>query len=235
MKTNFVLKEYEDYKKMANSQRALSKIGVYRTVSQRNEEILKFAHLTLQEIGEKFGLTRERVRQIFARYGVKKDDCRPVAIIEVRKCPRCAKKFKASEKSPRKYCSLWCADHRSLNMQGKKKCHFCNKFYDLDDMTSRNRCRGCNNNYQKNLYLKNPKYFRQAVDKYARENPEKRRAWMTLNTALAEGRVTKTGCEVCGAEKVHGHHGDYTKPLEVRWLCPLHHKWHHRLLASKKK
>jgi hypothetical protein len=30
-------------------------------------------------------------------------------------------------------------------------------------------------------------------------------------------------CEVCGATKVEKHHPDYSKPLEVRWLCREHH------------
>ena len=35
-------------------------------------------------------------------------------------------------------------------------------------------------------------------------------------------------CEVCGERKTHAHHDDYSKPLEVKWLCKKHHDEHHR-------
>lgn len=43
-------------------------------------------------------------------------------------------------------------------------------------------------------------------------------------TALNNGELIKTPCDVCGVAKVEAHHADYTKPLEVRWLCSQHHR-----------
>ena len=37
-------------------------------------------------------------------------------------------------------------------------------------------------------------------------------------------------CEVCG-ESAQRHHDDYSKPLEVRWLCTRHHGEVHRKVA----
>lgn len=38
-------------------------------------------------------------------------------------------------------------------------------------------------------------------------------------------------CEKCGAPKAHAHHDDYTKPLDVRWLCRSCHGVEHRKVA----
>lgn len=58
--------------------------------------------------------------------------------------------------------------------------------------------------------------------------PMKYRARNAVNNAVRNGKLIKQPCEVCGRTKdIHGHHDDYSKPLEVRWLCPPHHKaWH---------
>ena len=46
---------------------------------------------------------------------------------------------------------------------------------------------------------------------------------------IAAGILIKQPCEVCGKDtKIEAHHDDYSKPLEVRWLCVYHHNEHHR-------
>lgn len=45
--------------------------------------------------------------------------------------------------------------------------------------------------------------------------------------AVKNGEIKKTPCEMCGNEKVEGHHDDYNYPKQVRWLCTkCHKKWH---------
>jgi ribosomal protein S27AE len=63
--------------------------------------------------------------------------------------------------------------------------------------------------------------------RYAARNPEKMRAYKRVYYALKTGKLQREPCEVCGAEKVHAHHDDYSKPLEVRWLCTACHELHH--------
>lgn len=50
----------------------------------------------------------------------------------------------------------------------------------------------------------------------------------TFAEAVRDGRLTKKPCEVCGTEeKVEAHHEDYSKPLDVMWLCFKHHRERH--------
>lgn len=40
--------------------------------------------------------------------------------------------------------------------------------------------------------------------------------------------MARAPCEVCGTdERVHAHHHDYSRPLDVRWLCFRCHKGSH--------
>lgn len=51
--------------------------------------------------------------------------------------------------------------------------------------------------------------------------------------AIRSGRITKQPCERCGTDAhVHAHHDDYSKPLEIMWLCAQHHKDRHREIES---
>ena len=74
---------------------------------------------------------------------------------------------------------------------------------------------------------KRQKLAMRVMREYRRGNPERYTANTAVNNAIRDGRLVKQPCEVCGRLDVHGHHDDYTKPLEVRWLCPVHHKEHH--------
>lgn len=72
-----------------------------------------------------------------------------------------------------------------------------------------------------------------ALRKSAAKYPEKREATVALNNALRDGRIIKKPCEMCGNVKSQGHHADYSKPLEVRWLCSTHHRQVHREMATE--
>jgi len=71
------------------------------------------------------------------------------------------------------------------------------------------------------------------------ENTRKRRkdpdGYMAAHNAVAralkKGILERMPCVMCGETKlVHAHHDDYSKPLEVMWLCVIHHKARHAYL-----
>ena len=58
---------------------------------------------------------------------------------------------------------------------------------------------------------------------WRRANPSRYRAHLAVQRALKSGALVKLPCEVCADTNVDGHHDDYSKPLDVRWLCRQHH------------
>ena len=68
------------------------------------------------------------------------------------------------------------------------------------------------------------KLAQKVKDAYAKRNPAATKARHMVNNAVRDGRLERKGCEVCGSLEVEGHHDDYSKPLDVRWLCDKHHK-----------
>jgi hypothetical protein len=81
---------------------------------------------------------------------------------------------------------------------------------------------------------------RYATDRSARRRhevkyPEKAAARAALAKAIRSGKLPRQPCSVCGIVhgtartdgtrvRVEGHHDDYTKALDVRWLCGDHHR-----------
>lgn len=63
---------------------------------------------------------------------------------------------------------------------------------------------------------------------YAEANPEKRAAHLALGRAVRDGKIQKLPCAFCGEnDNLEAHHHDYSKPLDVTWLCrPCHRRFH---------
>lgn len=79
---------------------------------------------------------------------------------------------------------------------------------------------------------------KEAIQEYQRRrrerHPEKDRARYITTNAVRDGRLIRQPCQVCGDAKSEAHHDDYSKPLEVRWLCRMHHLEHHGKVAYEK-
>lgn len=89
----------------------------------------------------------------------------------------------------------------------------------------REKLRKYNRKYNKK-WRKNNGYHNEVNSK--KRYPEKVAARRLLYYAIKNKLVKKKPCEVCFSMKSQAHHDDYTKPLNVIWLCPLHHKDKHR-------
>jgi len=55
----------------------------------------------------------------------------------------------------------------------------------------------------------------------------KSKAHYLVTKAVSKGELIKLPCEKCESLKSIAHHTDYSKPLDVMWLCRKHHsEWH---------
>ncbi len=126
---------------------------------------------------------------------------------------------------------LKCAVEKSLNdfyadrraSDGRcgrcKKCH-CRHIslsHDNDDFRERARAK-----FRDNPRLQVPS------QKWAANNPVKRKAQKTAQYAVRTGRLVREPCCVCGTtDRINAHHEDYSRPLDVIWFCAKHHSQHH--------
>lgn len=132
-----------------------------------------------------------------------------------------------------------------------KKCSKCGRILPSDQFNKnknskdglQHRCRQCFSEYNKARYANNPEKFKADVKRYKEENPESclktriktcmknpthMNASRVVEAALKAGAIKNPGvCFGCGCDasehRIEAHHRDYTKPLEVIWLCtPCH-------------
>lgn len=70
-------------------------------------------------------------------------------------------------------------------------------------------------------------HLRAQTVKTRRRNPLKYKARTAVSNAIRDGRLERGSCEqadggACSGP-VQAHHDDYSRPLDVRWLCRGHH------------
>ena len=80
------------------------------------------------------------------------------------------------------------------------------------------------------------KYKRASKERWRKNNLPKARAHLQLWRAIQAGKISRSSCELCGAEPVHAHHYlGYEKEhiLDVQWLCLPHHRMVHSTTGSE--
>jgi hypothetical protein len=125
-----------------------------------------------------------------------------------------------------------CKTTKSIDLFGKRKashdglssmCKECQKEYDKSRLRDPKRV-AARLEYQK---TKGKEKHNQACKRWLVNNTIKRAAHTLVGNAVKAGKLVKMPCEICGEAKSNAHHDDYAKPLDVRWLCDIHHcEWH---------
>ena len=141
-------------------------------------------------------------------------------------------------------------------MGGMKTCFRCKKTKPLEDFYRHpmmadghlGKCKECtktdvSQNYHKRrdqyVAYERARYLRPERKKKAalylkrrrKIHPDKAKAYRAVSYAIRRGKMERLSCEVCGA-KAQAHHDDYSKPLDVRWLCFKHHREHHGQIVT---
>lgn len=74
------------------------------------------------------------------------------------------------------------------------------------------RCLACHSIYMKAWRKGHPDPYNDAV-----------KARKRVAMRVRRGTMAKLPCELCGVVPVEAHHEDYSRPLDVQWLCRPHH------------
>lgn len=65
-----------------------------------------------------------------------------------------------------------------------------------------------------------------------------RKAKAALNNAIARGKIVRSStCRINNGnctKIIQAHHTDYNKPLDVEWLCSVHHMAWHRVFEAER-
>lgn len=172
----------------------------------RDEEFLSYT-----AIGEIYGISYERVRQIVGGGRIKK----PQWMIDEKREKRQKEYYINNKDRISVYGKEYRKEQKEKDLEGYKERvnKACRKHYQKIKHRNTERAK----EYRQTESGK--KCIKQIADKRYKIAKE-----MGLTNVWSKTRkLKKQSCEVCGEIKALGHHDDYDKPLEVRWLCPKHH------------
>lgn len=134
-------------------------------------------------------------------------------------CKRCKRKRKI-------YCKDLC---RSCYSHINTKLIKCKECGEIAPHSAKGLCRRCyGKKYMKKQREqdKNKQKYVEQTKKWQKNNIEKTRASWLLHYYVKKGKIKKPDkCEICGTKcLINGHHKDYSKPLDVNWVCHRCHK-----------
>ncbi len=133
----------------------------------------------------------------------------------VRGCSRCGSEITVTEQMC-KYSKYVCSPCQSAKAA---------------DYVRRNRekKRQWNNAYHSRISDKRA----EATKAWRDRHPEKKAAHQAVQSAIRNGTLVRQPCVICGDPKTHAHHDDYSRQLDVVWLCHKHHMQRHAMLAAR--
>lgn len=147
--------------------------------------------------------------------------------------------------------------HSVRLLRGERLCCKCRKVLPVSEFSANRKkrdglqyaCRGClsaelSRRYRDDLEVSRARrraYFASHPETAARatakqrQSPYKHAAHQSVARAVKRGQLAKpTACSRCDdTYRVEAHHDDYSKPLDVMWLCTACHRVRHAELAAQ--
>lgn len=77
-------------------------------------------------------------------------------------------------------------------------------------------------------YIRNQIKNRERRKEHYVNNKPQYQAHEAVQRAIQKGLLVRLPCIICNEPKSDGHHEDYSKQLDVIWLCRKHHQRRHR-------
>jgi hypothetical protein len=151
---------------------------------------------------------------------------------KIKICHNCGEKFKYGSWGYCSKCKSGIGISALYHKISEKTCVICNKKYLRGGHLTCSKI--CRDIYNKEYFYKWAQKNR-GTRPYTYEKTEiKIKALREMHAALRKGTISRKSCNVCGDENSEGHHEDYTKPLDIIWLCKKHHMERHAELRRNK-